>query len=1811
MRRISAKRIVGFVLSFIMVISLVPGSLADLLAAVIGAQETKYYIQNNYLQGSYLYDDGGTLRFGTPAAADDTRYQWVVEDISGYKALKNASTGGYINVSGCEIVWNGTVKVGAFEEDNADYLWNFNITNGTTISSISNPGANISMATSESFPDRTEVECRNDAAAGWGTSKWNFVEAKDFVVPSVPSESGIYYIENNYMMGVYLYDDNGTLRFGYPETAADIRYQWKIEEVGASKALKNVSSQGYINVSGAVINWNGTVNVGPFAEGDDDYLWNFNIGKGIYISSVSNPGANISMATSESQSGRTEVECRGDGAAMWGTSKWDFVRAEDFSDSEPEVPQMEGYVNIQNSFYQLYMIEDNGNIIYGNTKRSNDHALWRITKDDNDLYAIQNKATGKYILPVTGTDRLQCIDSESPYYWTREAGRDGIVFGDSEANQGVDAKETYIKCIHMENKKGYAENSHIQKVWGTPQWVIKEYTEAGYKFIKAKDSDLYMYEDEGNNIKLGILNEEDSSYFWSVEKSGAVTYIKNRKTGHNITIEHIYGQQDRSLPLIGMTGETGWSSIKWNVEQVSGEENTYTIESGWDWYKDCIIHRAEPNNGNSYCNTDVTKADVRAQWVFEPAPELILEVEIPESYVRIKSSAASNFLYEIQSSQALVYGNNEEADLRSHWLIETSQIEGYYTIKNRVSERYISTDSKANYVRCIENEGITDRALWEVTFAEGTENILLRNKQNPLTYLNIGADAGYAQSTLVSTEAGTSQWVMQTAPTEGINPEGGSGDEVPAVTVVDTNKYHVKYNNSFVTVRQGQVQVESAADENAAWLVEYYNGEARVKSKVTGEYLYNQEGTLASKACNTDEEKRQVKWNKSEGNGTFKLTNGAITLTLVKAPDIAVYEASKAFERPGETIFTLFASKNQTYTVTTVYTSSQESIYDVKVNGSAKGNVTFPNNSGVVKSKTMEIALRKGINTIAFKAKSGVVTLGQLQIQDVNIEYRGATTTYTQYEAEQSSTNAQVLEDSRIYREFMSEASGRQAVKMDQPGNYVEFTLKEAANALVLRYCIPDSISGGGIQSTLSLYVNGQKQQALDLTSTYSWVYGSYPWSNTPDDKPHRFFDDSRFLLNQTYPAGTTIRLQKDAADTAAYYIIDLIETESVAPASAQPANSLSIASFGAVSGDGQDDTEALLKCIEEAGKLDKEVWIPAGVFHFNQNKSIPVSVEGTTIRGAGMWHTTLQGPGAGFMVQANNVSFYDFSVFGAETGRNDAEGRAAFESSNKHGQLSNLTIQNIWMEHVKVGVWTYFMDYMHVVGCRIRNTYADGINLCGGSDNSVVEQCQIRNTGDDAIAIWAAAEYGRYNSNNKIRFNTAGLQWLASSVAIYGGRNNEVTDNMIHDTVAFGSGINISANHNPVGFEGNVIVERNTLLRSGGHEYNYNQNYGAIWVYPVADMNVYITLKNNEIIDSTYQGISIIGGRNVKSISLLNNRIDTCGTWGIDIATGISGVMENINSTIRGNMINTLKNSALSSFTINSSVDNELAGKIYPSSPVSAQNDGRNGIEVPAVPVSALIVTGQGGITSIMTKGGTLQMIASVLPNDADNKEVIWSIEGGSEYASISANGILTAKADGTVTVKASSVSTPGVSAACQITISGNSSSSGGGGGGSANTGPAPAVTDSNKDSQEADSSKDKQNGPEKAETVKVNVSLTNGMATRAGVNIQLTVKPYIQNGRTMAGVRDIANLLGIENKSIVWNPSDKTIAIKTHDRVMQLVINQKYAIVNGKKIDLDVAPQIKDGRTVLPVAQIARILGIEVKFEEQTKEVIFNIIQ
>ncbi len=603
-------------------------------------------------------------------------------------------------------------------------------------------------------------------------------------------------------------------------------------------------------------------------------------------------------------------------------------------------------------------------------------------------------------------------------------------------------------------------------------------------------------------------------------------------------------------------------------------------------------------------------------------------------------------------------------------------------------------------------------------------------------------------------------------------------------------------------------------------------------------------------------------------------------------------------------IFTISTEATGSYAVNLQFSNATDATktLNIYVNGlfALTTNLAATGGNTSWATQTEHLVLRTGINTISYQFdadNSGGVNIDSILVEGgVALATRGATLPYQELEAEDGVATGQTSTADRTYLTVAAESSGRKFVNLSVTGDYVEWVAPKDANALVVRYNMPDAAQGGGVNATLSLYVDGAKVKNLDLSSRYAWVYGDYPYNDNPaNTKGHHFFDESHFS-GLTIPAGSTVRLQKDAGDTAAYYKIDLIDLEKINSAYTMPENFVSITNYGAVADDNNDDTQAINNAITFAKANNKGVWIPAGKFINNTR----ISVSNVEVRGAGIWYTSLQGANGkgGFLGAGSNVTIADLSISSDSIVRNDAADSPAFEGNFGSGSL----IQNVWIEHMKVGFWLGVnTDGLFIVDGRIRDTWADGLNFAGGVKNSTISQFNIRNTGDDSLAMWSDPTWsnGVPNINNRFSFNSAQLPMLANAFAIYGGQDNKILDNIGSDTVVSSAGIAISARFSPTPFAGTVEVKRNTLNRTGGFDPGWNTTFGAVWIFSDSiAVNIPIVLDDITLNNSTYDGILMSYSRSFSAITLNNIHINGAGAYGINVGS-ISGAGNFSNVTV------------------------------------------------------------------------------------------------------------------------------------------------------------------------------------------------------------------------------------------------------------------------------------------------------------------------
>lgn len=525
-------------------------------------------------------------------------------------------------------------------------------------------------------------------------------------------------------------------------------------------------------------------------------------------------------------------------------------------------------------------------------------------------------------------------------------------------------------------------------------------------------------------------------------------------------------------------------------------------------------------------------------------------------------------------------------------------------------------------------------------------------------------------------------------------------------------------------------------------------------------------------------------------------------------------------------------------------------------------------------------------------------TEDQGQGEEYNTDNYGAKMPYTSHEAENATIeNGATIQQSKDMESTAVEATNQAYVELPKKDAAVTFNVTEPANALNVRYTIPDGASG-----QLDVQVNGSSVGNLDLSSHSAWQYlkGDHEYDQAIDGSSARFrFDETRLLLKDIQlKSGDKISLVKKKDDNVPYGI-DFIELEQAPAPVAQSENSISIVDKGASANDDSDDTAALLAAVEEAKVSGKSVYIPEGRFNFD--KQVNIEADNLKISGAGVWHTQLHftsdkryGGGIVFGHNSNGIELSNLYMDSNLTSRykEDAQYKAISGTLGK-----NSHIHDIWVQHFEVGMWIgdydqtgnmKYTDGLIVENTRIRNNLADGINFAQGTKNSTVKNSNIRGNGDDGLAIWSSISDGTNaaaEENNKFLNNTIESGWRAAGIGIFGGKGHEISGNLIKDVFA-GSGIRVNtvfAGHNFDHNDNGIKIHDNTILRSGTTNDLYNLHRGAIDFQQVRgtikNVDVYDNKLLNTLADPVITKNFEMGDSGNGEIRLSNNTIDNKAT--------------------------------------------------------------------------------------------------------------------------------------------------------------------------------------------------------------------------------------------------------------------------------------------------------------------------------------------
>jgi hypothetical protein len=1207
---------------------------------------TPVRIVNQYKAGQYLYEDAdGFVQFGDVGVTNAVSH-WYLDpgSAAGVVRIVNRATGHYITQS---IDWD---RIKALPLDNtAKSEWVMTASNDPVWVNFKNhdaltadPANPQTWVLNTQFPDDKYARSNSWAQPEWGSALWKIEKAYDVLPIRVVN------FTNDAVSSAYLYEAGGIIKYGAIglNNGSDPAFLWVVEDFNGKKRLRNQSTGHYMSMQNAVNETDPlqALDITTSSASDqwtiansavyDDYKTiQSNVNASMYV--------NVKDATGSAQASTVNPDTN--------PAQWLFEDPSVTVDGKPQV------VRIQNEWQSLFLYEDNdGNLKYGNAKSDDQKAQWVIDKF-NGRKRIMNKATGHFINlenMIDGHIRVTSVsDDWTSAIWVIEDLGGGVKLIHSVQDKNDNPAQQ--KFIHLQNLNKYAEYGVINRNWGSPHWKFIPVTEEKPSNVRLKNklTGQYLYESntgaDAGKVKYGDVPSSDSSSVWFMEDTGdgvGSVRLKNIGTGHYYVMENIGGDVTQDSPpqqLIAI-GDicTCWGSAKWYFDKGSSD-GFFVIRSGWAGH---FIY----TDGNGY--TKVSKlvaAEDSAQFAVEPYQ--VPAAALPVQPIRIKNSYNNQYLYE-NAGGIVLYGTPAVDNGYSHWLIES--LNGVQWLKNRATGHYIAING--NY-RFVEAKSKTDTSgleyQWVIENSPDGVKYLIRSNDGPYSdeYLNVQNGAGYPERGLYPFTLSSLQWTFETAPEQFTTPSDAVLKTTNTSTPIfdDTNSVHISVGDAgYLYESSGAVLIGNNNENNqsAQWLLQDYNGRRLIKNRATGHQLAltNAGAVVASSETGDNsqwliEDRLGKKVLKNAGRPEGWLNKGAngvqygtpaspvdVAWTFSPIASNVGYEAEEAFmgggvrtdtsstgftgqgyatgfaQRGAKVTFAVNAQQEATFKTVIRYRTSEKTKMKLNlyVNGIDQKSLKF-DSSNKWDTVSVDIPLRAGINSITLQNDDGDTS--DIAIDSVTVNksvgkaYRGATVPYVSYEAEHAATNADLIGPSRAYRDMASEASGRQAVKLNSTDDYVEFKLAKPANSIVLRYAIPDSPDGQGLNATLALYVNGKFKQNLSLTSKYAWEYGSYPWSNDPKQgSAHRFFDEIHALIGDV-PAGTTIRLQKNADNNADYYVVDLADMEQVAEPLTTPKGFLSVTTYGAVPNDGKDDTAAFKETMDKAKKQNKGVWFPQG----------------------------------------------------------------------------------------------------------------------------------------------------------------------------------------------------------------------------------------------------------------------------------------------------------------------------------------------------------------------------------------------------------------------------------------------------------------------------------------------------------------------------------------------------------------------------------------------------------------------------------------
>lgn len=337
-------------------------------------------------------------------------------------------------------------------------------------------------------------------------------------------------------------------------------------------------------------------------------------------------------------------------------------------------------------------------------------------------------------------------------------------------------------------------------------------------------------------------------------------------------------------------------------------------------------------------------------------------------------------------------------------------------------------------------------------------------------------------------------------------------------------------------------------------------------------------------------------------------------------------------------------------------------------------------------------------------------------------------------------------------------------------------------------------------------------------------------------------------------------------------------------PAFAASPTQVSITAYGAIAGDGKDDSAAIAAALA-AVSAGGTVTVPAGTFQYDKL----IELDGKNLAGVGptsVLHATNKA------LQAVTLRGSGVKVSGLQlTTVPVTERLSTPESTRVYVQrtATNFRVENVTIVGSSSGGIMVMGSHGVVKDNVVRDTLADGIHMTGAANNVVVTDNRCIDNHDDQIAV-VSYENAEKLVVNKVRITDNEVSGgRARGITVSGGIDIVVEKNKISNTGAAGIFIASEGGWRTVSVKG-LAVRKNTVTKDSQNPAVPEKGgirIQATYLDPsVSD----VVIEKNDLNDSGDSGVMVVGTSRIENVTFSKNDVRNPKLYGVRIVSTVTG---------------------------------------------------------------------------------------------------------------------------------------------------------------------------------------------------------------------------------------------------------------------------------------------------------------------------------